>query len=114
MAAPLAAIVRLAAVSRALVLALSLLARLLFRPYDTSASLHPPCLSSPSPSPHNSTAAAAAAISSLAVWDGVHFARSAECGYEYEQSFAFLPLLPASMALLSRTRKSPRTVFPFR
>ncbi|KAM0855607.1 hypothetical protein ACQ4PT_049672 [Festuca glaucescens] len=106
---PVAAVVRLAAVSRALVLALSLLARLLFRPYDTSASLHPPCLSSPSfPSPapsYNSTAAAA--ISSLAIWDGVHFARSAECGYEYEQSFAFLPLLPASMALLSRSLFAP-------
>ncbi|CAM0949832.1 unnamed protein product [Alopecurus aequalis] len=109
MAPPLAAVVRLATVSRALVLALSLLARVLFRPYDTSASLHPPCLSSPSfPSPassYNSTAAAA--ISSFAVWDGVHFARSAECGYEYEQSFAFLPLLPASMALLSRTLFAP-------
>ena len=116
MAPPLAAVVRLATVSRALVLALSLLARLLFRPYDTSASLHPPCLSSPSfpspPSSYNSTAGAVAgAISSLAVWDGVHFARAAECGYEYEQSFAFLPLLPASMALLSRSRKSPRVVF---
>uniref|UniRef100_A0ACD5Y8I1 Uncharacterized protein n=1 Tax=Avena sativa TaxID=4498 RepID=A0ACD5Y8I1_AVESA len=105
MAPPLAAVVRLATVSRALVLALSLLARLLFRPYDTSASLHPPCLSSPSaPSSFNSTAAA---ISPLAVWDGVHFARSAECGYEYEHSFAFLPLLPASMALLSRTLFAP-------
>uniref|UniRef100_A0ACD5YIA5 Uncharacterized protein n=1 Tax=Avena sativa TaxID=4498 RepID=A0ACD5YIA5_AVESA len=108
MTPPLAAIVRLATVSRALILALSLLARLLFRPYDTSASLHPPCLSSPSfpsaPSSYNSTAAA---ISSLAVWDGVHFSRSAECGYEYEQSFAFLPLLPASMALLSRTLFAP-------
>ncbi|GJN27921.1 hypothetical protein PR202_gb15986 [Eleusine coracana subsp. coracana] len=76
--------------SRLLVLALSLLARLLFRPYDTSASLQPSCLRSPSPlsSPFTNLSAA---ISSLAVWDGVHFARAAECGYEYEQSFAFLP-----------------------
>lgn len=105
---PLAGVVRLAAASRLLVLALSLLARLLFRPYDTSASLHPPCLRSPSPSLSSSLPPFtnfSAAISSLAVWDGVHFARAAECGYEYEQSFAFLPLLPASLALLARSRK---------
>ncbi|KAL5206714.1 hypothetical protein ABZP36_034923 [Zizania latifolia] len=100
---PLAGVVRLAVASRALVLALSLLSRLLFRPYDTSASLHPPCLLS--------TAAAATdpapSVSSLAVWDGVHFARAAECGYEYEQSFAFLPLLPASLVLLARSLFAP-------
>ncbi|VAH36601.1 unnamed protein product [Triticum turgidum subsp. durum] len=110
MAPPLVAIVRLATASRVLVLTLSLLARLLFRPYDTSASLHPPCLSSPSFPPSASSSnstATATAISSLAVWDGVHFARSAECGYEYEQSFAFLPLLPASIALLSRSLFAP-------
>ena len=112
MAPPLAGVVRLAAASRVLVLALSLLARLLFRPYDTSASLAPPCLSS---SPSSSSAASAnlsAAVSSLAVWDGVHFARAAECGYEYEQSFAFLPLLPASLALLARSRKQSRASLP--
>ncbi|XP_062204044.1 uncharacterized protein LOC133906227 [Phragmites australis] len=102
---PLAAVVRLAAASRALVLALSLLARLLFRPYDTSASLHPPCLSSSPSFPDPTTVSAA--VSSLAVWDGVHFARAAECGYEYEQSFAFLPLLPASLALLARSLFAP-------
>ncbi|XP_037479331.1 GPI mannosyltransferase 2-like isoform X2 [Triticum dicoccoides] len=110
MAPPLVAIVRLATASRVLVLTLSLLARLLFRPYDTSTSLHPPCLSSPSFPPSASSSnstATATAISSLAVWDGVHFARSAECGYEYEQSFAFLPLLPASIALLSRSLFAP-------
>ncbi|KAM3370216.1 hypothetical protein ACQJBY_017859 [Aegilops geniculata] len=110
MAPPLVAIVRLATASRVLVLTLSLLARLLFRPYDTSASLHPPCLSSPSFPPSASSSnstATTTAISSLAVWDGVHFARSAECGYEYEQSFAFLPLLPASIALLSRSLFAP-------
>ncbi|TVU13444.1 hypothetical protein EJB05_40501, partial [Eragrostis curvula] len=101
---PLAGVVRLAAASRLLVLALSLLARLLFRPYDTSASLNPPCLNSPSPSPSTNLSAA---VSSLAVWDGVHFARAAECGYEYEQSFAFLPLLPASLALLARSLFAP-------
>ncbi|KAL6842118.1 hypothetical protein ACP4OV_028097 [Aristida adscensionis] len=102
---PLAGVVRLAAASRALVLALSLLARLLFRPYDTSASLHPPCLSSSSSS--SPADPVSAAVSALAVWDGVHFARAAQCGYEYEQSFAFLPLLPASLALLARSLFAP-------
>ena len=113
MAPPLAGVVRLAAASRVLVLALSLLARLLFRPYDTSASLAPPCLSS-SPSSSSSAASAnlSAAVSSLAIWDGVHFARAAECGYEYEQSYAFLPLLPASLALLARSRKQSRASLP--
>ncbi|CAN6338349.1 unnamed protein product [Urochloa humidicola] len=106
MAPPVAGVVRLAAASRVLVLALSLLARLLFRPYDTSASLNPPCLSSPTSS-SDPNASVSAAISSLAVWDGVHFARPAECGYEYEQSFAFLPLLPASIALLARSLFAP-------
>ncbi|KAJ1265429.1 hypothetical protein BS78_08G075900 [Paspalum vaginatum] len=106
MAPPLAGVVRLAAASRALVLALSILARLLFRPYDTSASLHPLCLSNPS-APSSPPTNLSAAISSLAVWDGVHFARPAECGYEYEQSFAFLPLLPASLVLLARSLFAP-------
>ncbi|XP_044967887.1 GPI mannosyltransferase 2-like isoform X2 [Hordeum vulgare subsp. vulgare] len=114
MATPLVTIVRLAAASRVLVLTLSLLACLLFRPYDTSASLHPPCLSSPSFPPSTSSSnSTTATISSLAVWDGVHFARAAECGYEYEQSFAFLPLLPASITLLSRSRKSPHLYLNF-
>ncbi|CAL4892171.1 unnamed protein product [Urochloa decumbens] len=108
MAPPLAGVVRLAAASRVLVLSLSILARLLFRPYDTSASLNPPCLSSSSPSaPSSPLTNLSAAVSSLAVWDGVHFARPAECGYEYEQSFAFLPLLPASIALLARSLFAP-------
>jgi GPI mannosyltransferase 2 len=99
----LAGVVRLAAASRLLVLALSLLSRLRFRLYDTSASLHPPCLSSSSAlsSPFTNLSAA---VSSLAVWDSVQFARTAEFGYEYEHSFAFLPLLPASLALLARSR----------
>ncbi|CAN6342948.1 unnamed protein product [Urochloa humidicola] len=107
MAPPLAGVVRLAAASRVLVLSLSILARLLFRPYDTSASLSPPCLSSSPSAPSISSTNLSASISSLAVWDGVHFARSAECGYEYEQSFAFLPLLPASIALLARSLFAP-------
>uniref|UniRef100_A0A804NIH8 GPI mannosyltransferase 2 n=1 Tax=Zea mays TaxID=4577 RepID=A0A804NIH8_MAIZE len=106
MAPPVAGVVRLAAASRVLVLSLYLLARLLLRPYDTSATLHPPCLSSFSSSPDPNTPVSAA-ISSLAVWDGVHFARPAECGYEYEQSFAFLPLLPASLVLLARLLFAP-------
>ncbi|TKW29130.1 hypothetical protein SEVIR_3G376000v4 [Setaria viridis] len=108
MATPVDGVVRLAAASRVLVLSLSLLARLLFRPYDTSATLHPPCLSSSPSAPSSSPSTnLSAAISSLAVWDGVHFALPAECGYEYEQSFAFLPLLPASIALLARSLFAP-------
>jgi GPI mannosyltransferase 2 len=100
----LAGVVRLAAASRLLVLALSLLSRLRFRLYDTSASLHPPCLSSSSSALSSPFTNLSAAVSSLAVWDSVQFARTAECGYEYEHSFAFLPLLPASLALLARSR----------
>src|SRR5688572_1953921 len=113
MATPVDGVVRLAAASRMLVLSLSLLARLLFRPYDTSATLHPPCLSSSPSAPSSSPSTnLSAAISSLAVWDGVHFARPAQCGYEYEQSFAFLPLLPASIALLARSRKPLLAALP--
>ncbi len=32
----------------------------------------------------------------LVVWDSVHFARIACRGYEYEQQYAFFPLLPGA------------------
>ncbi|CAN8312026.1 unnamed protein product [Cochlearia groenlandica] len=41
------------------------------------------------------------------VWDSVYFIRIAECGYEYEQAYAFLPLLPFFISLLSRTFFAP-------
>ncbi|XP_020224701.1 GPI mannosyltransferase 2 [Cajanus cajan] len=78
--------------SRVLLLALTTLFRTLLSPYDTSASINPPCLSAPNAtlSSHPSP------LQNAVVWDSVYFLRIAQCGYEYEQSFAFLPLLPLS------------------
>ncbi|XP_020100870.1 GPI mannosyltransferase 2 isoform X2 [Ananas comosus] len=122
-------VLRVALFSRVILLTLIALWRLLFSPYDTSASLNPNCLSSSSSpsataagggggggegdgsrsSPPDALAlpSAAAAIGSSVVWDGVYFVRIAECGYEYEQSFAFLPLLPVAISLLSRSVFAP-------
>ncbi|KAM7469494.1 hypothetical protein LguiA_007677 [Lonicera macranthoides] len=81
-------------------------------PYDTSASLNPNnCISSSSSSNGSSSHGInirfpriASAIEESIVWDGVYFVRIAECGgYEYEQSYAFLPLLPISISFLSTT-----------
>ncbi|XP_072989589.1 uncharacterized protein [Typha latifolia] len=105
----------IAFLSRFLLLTLILLWRLLFSPYDTSASLNPGCLSAAFSSGGGKSPASdpvlwprlAAAIESSIVWDGVYFVRIAECGYEYEQTYAFLPLLPAAMVLLSRSVFAP-------
>ena len=40
-------------------------------------------------------------LSRAAVWDSVFFVRIAQCGYEYEQFYAFFPLLPTFLRLLS-------------
>ncbi|THG22747.1 hypothetical protein TEA_022742 [Camellia sinensis var. sinensis] len=97
-------ILRTAIASRVLLIALIILWRSLLSPYDTSASINPVCLSRSSP---NSTSILfpriASAIGNSIVWDGVYFVRIAQCGYEYEQSYAFLPLLPLCITLLSRT-----------
>ena len=100
-------VLRLAVASRLVVVTLIVFWRLLFDPYDTSASLNPPCLGERSP-PSDSIRwpKIAAAIENSVVWDGVYFVRIAECGYEYEQNYAFLPLLPISMVLLSRSGES--------
>ncbi|KAL1810251.1 hypothetical protein ACET3Z_027241 [Daucus carota] len=37
------------------------------------------------------------------VWDSVYFVRIAQCGYEYEQSYVFWPLLPFCIFVLSKT-----------
>lgn len=37
----------------------------------------------------------------------MYFIRIAECGYEYEQSYAFFPLLPLCISLISRTIFAP-------
>ncbi|CAI5520869.1 unnamed protein product [Closterium sp. Naga37s-1] len=54
---------------------------------------------------HNSTVQQA--LESLVVWDSVFFHRIALCGYEFEQAYAFFPLLPLLMRLLA-------TATPFR
>ncbi|XP_020256887.1 GPI mannosyltransferase 2 isoform X2 [Asparagus officinalis] len=103
-----APVLRLAVASRLLVVTLIVLWRLLFDPYDTSASLNPPCLGERSqPSDSIRWPKTSAAIESSVVWDGVFFVRIAECGYEYEQTYAFLPLLPISMVLLSKSVFAP-------
>nr|XP_007157779.1 hypothetical protein PHAVU_002G098000g [Phaseolus vulgaris]ESW29773.1 hypothetical protein PHAVU_002G098000g [Phaseolus vulgaris] len=80
--------------SRLLLLAMIILFRTILSPYDTSASLNPPCLSTPN-------ATLSSPLQNAVVWDSVYFLRIAQCGYEYEQTFAFLPLLPLSLSLLS-------------
>ncbi|KAF7827567.1 GPI mannosyltransferase 2 isoform X1 [Senna tora] len=47
------------------------------------------------------------AIENGIVWDSVYFVRIAQCGYEYEQSYAFLPLLPICISFLSRSVFGP-------
>ncbi|KAM7473915.1 hypothetical protein LguiB_021158 [Lonicera macranthoides] len=109
-------IFRSAIASRLLVIALIILWRNLLSPYDTSASLNPNnCISSSSSNNGSSSHGInirfpriASAIEENIVWDGVYFVRIAECGgYEYEQSYAFLPLLPISISFLSRTVFAP-------
>lgn len=102
-------VLRSAIASRLLLISLIILWRWILRPYDTSASINPSCLS-PSPS-HTQTLAllprVGAAIEESIVWDSVYMVRIAECGYEYEQYFAFFPLLPLCISLLSRTVFAP-------
>ncbi|EXC16970.1 hypothetical protein L484_021627 [Morus notabilis] len=78
----------------------------LLSPYDTSAPLNPNCLSNTTSSPPQEQRLLwpplASAIESSIVRDSVYFLRIAQCGYEYEQSYAFLPLLPLCISF-SRT-----------
>ncbi|CAI5466177.1 unnamed protein product [Closterium sp. Yama58-4] len=48
---------------------------------------------------HNSTVQQA--LEGVVVWDSVFFHRIALCGYEFEQAYAFFPLLPLLMRLLA-------------
>ncbi|KAK9273165.1 hypothetical protein L1049_017972 [Liquidambar formosana] len=106
-------VLKSAIASRLILFALILLWRSLLSPYDTSAPLNPNCLSSsdsstPSPPSHPiAWPSIGSAIEGSIVWDGVFFVRIAQCGYEYEQSYAFLPLLPICMTALSRTVFAP-------
>lgn len=104
-----------ALLSRGFLLALMLLWRVLGSPYDTSAVLNPPCLS-PSSSYHSPPDSVGAfpppflklsqALERSIVWDGVYYIRIAECGYEYEQTFAFLPVLPLCVRCIANTALS--------
>ncbi|XP_027345366.1 GPI mannosyltransferase 2 isoform X2 [Abrus precatorius] len=86
--------------SRLLLLTLIILFRTILSPYDTSAPLNPPCLSAPNTTLNSP-------LQNAVVWDSVYFIRIAQCGYEYEQSFAFLPLLPLSSRALSFLSQPP-------
>lgn len=102
-------VANLALLSRILLLALTLLWRILGRPYDTSALLNPPCISSDLASsvkilqPPGFGGWLRTELERTIVWDGVYYVRIAQCGYEYEQNFAFLPLLPLSIRLIGNT-----------
>ncbi|XP_051147649.1 uncharacterized protein LOC127262855 [Andrographis paniculata] len=102
-------LLRYAFTSRVLLLALIILWRSVLSPYDTSASINPPCLSSAdSENPAQVLLpSVGSAIERSIVWDGVYFVRVAECGYEYEQTYAFLPLLPLCISFLSKTVFAP-------
>ncbi|CAA0193023.1 putative GPI mannosyltransferase 2 [Arabidopsis thaliana] len=101
-------LIKYAIFSRLLVLFLTILWRSLLQPYDTSASLNPPCLYHKEDSSSFIVAnAASRSLENSVVWDSVYFLRITECGYEYEQTYAFLPLLPFFISLLSRTVFAP-------
>ncbi|XP_012455085.1 uncharacterized protein LOC105776749 isoform X4 [Gossypium raimondii] len=97
-------VLKAAIFSRFVLLILSILWRTLLAPYDTSAPLNPTCLHNPSPPlPSPLLPSLGSAIEKGVVWDSVYFVRIAQCGYEYEQFYAFLPLLPACMFVFSQT-----------
>ncbi|CAM6112845.1 unnamed protein product [Calypogeia fissa] len=106
---PTRAVLYLAVASRVLVAALFLLWRNVANPYDTSADLSLPCLSSNSCTSQEEHQQPiwgqrlGKAIQRTVVWDGVYYIRIAECGYEYEQAYAFLPALPLLIRLMSQT-----------
>jgi len=101
-------LIKYAIFSRLLVLFLTILWRSLLQPYDTSAALNPPCLYHKEDSfPFLVANAASRSLENSVVWDSVYFLRITECGYEYEQTYAFLPLLPFFISLLSRTVFAP-------
>lgn len=104
--------------SRFLLITLSFLWRYLLSPYDTSASINPTCLSFAASSNSSDFQVlfprVASALEDSIVWDGVYFVRIAQCGYEYEQSYAFFPLLPICISLLSRTGQFLITLIVFK
>eukprot|EP01018_Ginkgo_biloba_P031801 Gb_15854 [translate_table: standard] len=119
-------VLQMALISRIVVLSLIVIWRGIASPYDTSASLDPPCLSPTTMDPpppifsENDEQIGVGhklgkAIEASVVWDGVYYVRIAQCGYEYEQTYAFLPFLPLCMRLLSKTVFAPlRSVLGYR
>ncbi|XP_078432455.1 transferases, transferring hexosyl groups [Wolffia australiana] len=101
------AVLRAAVFSRVLLLSLAATWQLLLRPYDTSAAVNPPCLAAPAAAPPPRWPRAAAFLERAAVWDSVYFLRIAQCGYEYEQAFAFFPAFPLAVSLLARSALAP-------
>ncbi|XP_057449100.1 uncharacterized protein LOC130740483 [Lotus japonicus] len=104
-----ALVIKSAIYSRLAVLTLITICRTLLSPYDTSSPLNPPCLSSTTTSNH--PLPPQSRIENSVVWDSIYFLRIAQCGYEYEQTYAFLPLLPLSISFFSRTVFAP--LIPF-
>ncbi|KAL1199022.1 hypothetical protein V5N11_028361 [Cardamine amara subsp. amara] len=106
-------LIKYAIFSRFLVLFLTILWRSLLQPYDTSAALNPPCLynkdiaTEDSPPLFVANATISKTLENSIVWDSVYFVRITECGYEYEQTYAFLPLLPFFISLLARSVFAP-------
>ncbi|XP_071707017.1 uncharacterized protein [Rutidosis leptorrhynchoides] len=103
-------VLRSAIASRVITLALTIIFRSILHPYDTSAFINPSCLTSTTTDHHEQLIQfprIAAAIENGIVWDSVYFVRIAECGYEYEQTYAFLPLLPFCISLISRSVLQP-------
>jgi phosphatidylinositol glycan class V len=100
-----ARILAVALSSRAFVLCLTICFHSLATSYDTSSELNTKCLTNHSI--HSEEAEARGPLDRYITWDSVHFVRIAECGYEYEQSFAFFPALPLVMRALSSTLLRP-------
>lgn len=98
-------VLKSAAISRFFLLSLIVIWRSLLSPYDTSASLNPNCLADRRHTQQSPNSSIGSKIENGIVWDSVYFVRIAQCGYEYEQTYAFLPLLPACIRLISRTGK---------
>ena len=92
MIAPPAKSLRLALLSRLLVLAGLALSGRLFADLDSSARLQVRACDRGA-----GGASGAAAPPPLSVWDAVHFVRIAKCGYETDMLGAFFPALPAAM-----------------
>ncbi|KAL1832015.1 hypothetical protein DCAR_0102032 [Daucus carota subsp. sativus] len=101
-------VINTAIASRILLLTLIIFWRSLVSPYDTSASINPNCLSSPkTQSIPIKFPYVASLIENSIVWDSVYFVRIAQCGYEYEQTYAFWPLLPFCIFVFSKTVFAP-------